>query len=239
MPFAPSPTFIDELDLRLKTQNRKTQEMFAEYLQLRQRINSIVGSGSGPVLCKVQTDGVHGLSDGDKVIIAGALISGGSALHEANGYWTITVTATNEFTLNGSTYTNSYGGSGSVYDGVSYAVNFPSAPSGSGALLIANIKKLASGQFIGPKQVIKQITVNTDVEFLLANQSFDQALFTLTVTNNSGGSITGNLKMRTTKGLGNIVQTFAPFTLASSHSLLVGGDGIRSQYDASSLPKVS
>lgn len=213
--------------------------MFAEYAQLRQKINSIVGSGSGPVLIKVQTDGAHNLSTGDKVIIAGALINGSGAAHEANGYWTITSTATNEFTLDGSNFVNTYGGGGNVYDGVSYAVNFPTAPSGSGALLIANIKKLASGQFVGPKQAIKQVTVNTDVEFLLANPLFDQALFTVTITNNSSGSITGSLKMRTTKALGNIVQPFAPFTILNGHTLLIGGDGVRSQYDGSSLPKVS
>lgn len=238
MPGAPLPA-TDDLNLRLKTQNRKTQEMFAEYLQLRQKINSIVGSGSGPTLIKVQTDGVHNLANGDKIIIAGAIISGTGLPHEANGYWPVTVTSTTEFTLDGSTYSNAYGGNGTVNDGVSYAVNFPTAPASSGALLIANIKKLSSGNFLGPKQAIKQVTVNTDVEFLLANQSFDQALFTCTITNNSGGSISGNLKMRTTKALGNIVQPFAPFTILNAHTLLIGGDGVRSQYDGSSLPKVS
>ncbi|MFO0939836.1 MAG: hypothetical protein U0930_03635 [Pirellulales bacterium] len=230
---------IDDLPLRLKIQNRKTQEMFAEQLVLRKRINSIVGSGSGPVLIKIQTDGAHNLSDGDKIIIAGALINASDALHEANGYWTITSTATNEFTLNGSTFSNTYGGGGSVYDGVSYAVNFPTAPASSGALLIANIKKLLGGSFLGTKQVIKQVTVDADVEWMRADASFEQALLALVVTNNSGATISGSLKMRTTKALGNIVQAFAPFTLLSNHSMTLSGESLRWQFDASGLPKVS
>lgn len=206
--------------------------MFANALTTRIAILSITASST---LIKIATNGVHGLSTGDKVIIAGV-----TGTTEANGYWTITVTSTTEFTLDGSVHTNAWINGGAVYDGVSYTVLCGSAPASPGILVVADVKQISGGAVVDVEPSIKQIvTPSTEAEFMRSEIGVPQAIALLTLTNNSAGSITGSIRLRSTKAYGNIVQPRIPFTIAAGHSLVVGGDGNRSKYDAAGLPVVS
>ncbi len=205
--------------------------MFASALSQRIQILTVTASST---LIKITTNGVHGLSNGDKVIIAGV-----TGTTEANGFWTITSTGSSEFTLDGSIHTNAHLGGGYVYDGVSYAVLCSSGPASPGILVVADIKQVSGGAVVDVEQTIKQITTTTETEFLRSEIGVPQAIALLTLTNNSAGSITGSIKIRGTKAYGNIAQPRVPFTIAAGHSLVVGGDGNRSKYDAAGLPVVS
>ncbi len=205
--------------------------MFAGTLIQRIQILSITASST---LIKITTNGVHNLSNGDKVIIAGV-----NGTVEANGYWTITSTGSNEFTLDGSVHTNAHTGGGYVYDGVSYTVLCGSAPASPGILVVADVKQISGGAVVDVEQTIKQITSTTETEFMRSEIAVPQAIALLTLTNNSSGSITGSIRLRSTKAYGNIVQPRIPFTIAAGHSLVVGGDGNRSKFDAAALPVVS
>lgn len=67
-------------------------------------------SGAGGVVV-ITTASAHGLATGNKVLIDGV-----QGTTEANGYWTITNLTSTTFSLNGSTYANTYtSGSGRVY----------------------------------------------------------------------------------------------------------------------------
>jgi len=96
-----------------------------------------------------------------------------------------------------------------------------------------------SGAAVATPQVVKKITVNTDVEIMLGDSSYGQAVSSLVITNNSGASVTGSVKIRTTKALGVDAQPIIPFVLPDDYSLVVGGDGVRSLYKGDSLPYVS
>lgn len=217
--------------LRNKIEKRKVQEMFCPALVVRNAIVNIVASSG---LIKVMTSGVHNLADGDKVILDGV---GGTV--EANGFWTVTVTSTNEFTLDGSTHTNAFTTGGWVCDGLSYAIVCASAPASPGILVVSDVKMFEGGAFVDIEPTLKQITSTTETEFMRSIANTTLALALLTLTNNSAGSITGSLKIRGTKKFGNIAQPRVPFVLAAGHSLVVGGDGVRSKYDAAGLPIVS
>lgn len=205
--------------------------MFANTLTTRIAILSITASST---LIKVATNGVHGLSTGDKVIIAGV-----TGTVEANGFWTITETSSTEFTLDGSVHANAWLNGGAVYDGVSYAVLCGSSPASPGILVVADVKQISGGAVVDVEPTIKQITSTTETEFMRSEIGVPQAVALLTLTNNSAGSITGSIKLRSTKAYGNIAQPRVPFTLAAGHSLVVGGDGNRSKYDAAGVPVVS
>jgi len=205
--------------------------MFAKALVSRNQISNITNSSG---LIKITTSGVHGLSTGDKVIVAAV-----SGTAEANGYWTVTVTSTTEFTLDSSAYTNAWSGGGGVYDGVSYAIVCSSAPASPGLLLVADVKRLSSGIVSDVDQVVKQITSTTETEFLQSQAGVPQSVAILTVTNNSAGSITGSIKLRSTKSAGNVAQPRVPFVLPAGYTLVVGGDGVRSMYKETSLPYTS
>lgn len=222
---------VGEQQFITKTTRRSIQEMFASALDQRIQILSVTASST---LIKITTNGVHGLSNGDKVIIAGV-----TGTTEANGYWTITSTGSNEFTLDGSVHTNAHTGGGYIYDGVSYAVLCSLSPASPGILVVADIKQVSGGAVVDVEQTVKQITSTTETEFMRSEIGSPQAIALLTLTNNSAGSITGSIRIRSTKGYGNIVQPRIPFTLAAGHSLVVGGDGNRSKYDASGIPVVS
>lgn len=205
--------------------------MFANALIQRIGILAITASST---LIKIATNGAHGLSNGDKVIIAGV-----NGTTEANGFWTITSTSATEFTLDGSVHTNAWTSGGMVYDGVSYAIVCGSAPASPGILLVADVKQISGGAVVDVEPTIKQITSTTETEFMRSEIGVPQALALLTLTNNSAGSITGSLKLRCTKAYGSVAQPRVPFTLAAGHSLVLGGDGNRSKYDGAGLPVLS
>lgn len=205
--------------------------MFAGTLATRIAILSITDSST---LIRVATNGVHGLADGDRVIIAGV-----NGTIEANGFWTVTVVNTTEFTLDNSVHTNDWINGGAVYDGVSYTVLCGSSPASPGILVVADVKQISGGAVVDVEQTIKQITTTDETEFMRSDIGAPQAIALLTLTNNSAGSITGSIRLRSTKAYGNIVQPRIPFTIAAGHSLVVGGDGNRSKYDAAALPVVS
>lgn len=205
--------------------------MFAKAAKSRIAILSVTASST---LIKIATNGVHGLDTGDKVIIAGV-----NGTTEANGFWTITVTSTTEFTLDGSVHANVWENGGAVYDGVSYAVLCGSAPASPGILVVADVKQISGGAVVDVESTIKQITSTSETEFMRSEVGVPQAIALLTLTNNSAGSVTGSIKLRSTKAYGNVSQPRVPFTIAAGHSLVVGGDGNRSKYDAAGLPVVS
>ena len=219
---------VGELN-QFRKQERSIQEMFANALIRRLSILAVSASST---LIKITTDGVHGLSNGDKVIIDGV-----SGTVEANGFWTITSTAANEFTLNGSVHTNAHLGGGMVYDGVSYAVACASGPATPGVLVVADVKQIAGGAVVDVLPSIKQIISASavEVEFMRSAISVPQGLALLTVTNNSAGAITFSIKLRSTKAYGNIDQPRVPFSLAAGHSFVLAGNGDRQKYDAAGL----
>jgi len=86
---------------------------------------SAVANSAG--LIKVTTNQAHLHVTGDTVVIENAVTSGGMVL---NGSWTITVTSSTAFTLNGSTYTGSYTSGGDLnYDMQVFTHQAPSIPS--------------------------------------------------------------------------------------------------------------
>ena len=93
---------------------------------------------------------------------------------------------------------------GGVYNGVSYLVNVANtsggaAPSSPGVMVVNNIKQInTSGAVVATPQVIKQVLVNTDVEIMLGDSSYGQAVSSLIITNISGAEVTGSVKIRTT-----------------------------------------
>jgi hypothetical protein len=214
--------------------------MFTKKLDLIASITNVDGATGGTSGLIRITAASHGLTTGDEVIIADV---GGIA--SANGYFTVTQVSSSQFTLDGTTFSGTWSSGGGVYNGVSYLVNVANTsgggnPSSPGVMVVNNYKQVnTSGAVVATPQIIKQITVNTDVEVMLGDSSYGQAISSLIITNNSGASVTGSVKVRTTKAFGIAAQPIIPFVLLDDHSLVVGGDGVRSKYDAASIPVVS
>lgn len=227
----PTPlTPVGEITLRKKTQHRKVQEMFAEALVVRNTISNIENNGSG--LIRITTSGAHGLSTNDRVIIDNV-----SGTVEANGYWTVTNVSSTQFTLNSSTFTNTWTGGGNVCDGQSYSIQM-AANGGSGILVSVDLKDVQNGVVDGSKS-IKQITGTGDEEVFRSISGKLRAVSAMTITNNSGATRTGNVRIRTTKKDASVVQSFCPFSLINGYTLVIGGDGVRSMYTDTGLPYTS
>lgn len=227
MPGIPLPA-IDDITLRKKTQHRKIQEMFAEILTVRNTITNVYNNGSG--LIKVTTNGVHGLSTGDKVIIDAVL-----GCTEANGFWTVTQTSTTEFTLDSSAFTNAWTSGGNVCDGQSYSIVMASSCT---MLVSVDLKQIDAG-VVTPLKVVKKITTTTETEIFRSDAVSSLAISCLSITNNSGSSESGSIKLRTTKAQSSLSEILTPFTLPDGHKLVVGGDGVQSMYLTTGLPYVS
>jgi len=240
MPGVPLPAIDEATFWQQKAERRNTQEMFTKKLDLIASITSVVGATGGTSgLIKI-TAADHGLTTGDEVIIADV---GGTT--NANGYFTVTVIDTATFTLDGTTFALTWTGGGGVYNGVSYLVNVANtsggtAPSSPGVMVVNNIKQInTSGAVVATPQVIKQILVNTDVEIMLGDSSYGQAVSSLIITNISGAEVTGSVKIRTTVAMAIAAQVIIPFVLPDDHSIVIGGDGVRSMYKNTGLPYVS
>jgi len=78
---------------------------------------SVSGTANAGGLIEITTSAAHGLTTGFKVYIFGV---GGTT--EANGPWIVTATATDKFTLDGSTYTNAWTSGGTVRTGWGWSV---------------------------------------------------------------------------------------------------------------------
>jgi len=201
MPGLPLPA-IDDAVLRKKHEHRSIQEMFTKKLDLIASITNVDGATGGTSGLIRITAASHGLSTGDEVIIADV---GGTT--EANGYFTVTNVSSSQFTLDGTTFSNAWTSGGGVYNGVSYLVNVANtsggaAPSSPGVMVVNNYKQVnTSGAVVATPQVVKKITVNTDVEIMLGDSSYGQAVSSIIITNNSGARGTGRVKRRTTKQL--------------------------------------
>lgn len=218
--------------LRQQTEHRGIQEMFAEKATLIKAISNVDDNGSGLVRI---TAASHGLSTGDEVIIAGV-----AGTTEANGYWTVTVISATQFSLNSSAYANAWTSGGSVYNGVSYTIVCGSAPSSPGVLALVNLKKMATnGAVVSLPTIAKKITATTETELFLSDASYDIALSSLVLTNNSGATIAGTIKIRTTKLLNVDSQPVIYWELLDDYSIVIGGDGVRSMYKGTGLPYVS
>jgi len=240
MPGIPLPALDEAVFWQQKTERRTIQEMFTKKLDLIASITSVVGATGGTSgLIKI-TAADHGLTTGDEVIIADV---GGTT--NANGYFTVTVIDTATFTLDGTTFALTWTSGGSVYNGVSYLVNVAkssggAAPDSPGVMVVNNYKQInTSGAVVATPQVVKQVLVNTDVEIMLGDSSYGQAVSSLVITNISGASITGSVKIRTTKALAIAAQVIIPFVLLDDYSIVIGGDGVRSMYKETGLPYVS
>ena len=240
MPGIPLPALDEAVFWQQKTERRTIQEMFTKKLDLIASITSVVGATGGTSgLIKI-TAADHGLTTGDEVIIADV---GGTT--NANGYFTVTVIDTATFTLDGTTFAIAWTGGGSVCNGVSYLVNVANtsggaAPSSPGVMVVNNIKQInTSGAVVATPQVIKQVLVNTDVEIMLGDSSYGQAVSSLIITNISGAEVTGSVKIRTTVAMAIAAQVIIPFVLPDDYSLVIGGDGVRSMYKNTGLPYVS
>jgi len=239
MPGLPLPA-IDDAVLRKKHEHRSIQEMFTKKLDLIASITNVDGATGGTSGLIRITAASHGLSTGDEVIIADV---GGTT--EANGYFTVTNVSSSQFTLDGTTFSNAWTSGGGVYNGVSYLVNVANtsggtAPSSPGVMVVNNIKQInTSGAVVATPQVIKQILVNTDVEIMLGDSSYGQAVSSLIITNISGAEVTGSVKIRTTVAMAIAAQVIIPFVLPDDHSIVIGGDGVRSMYKNTGLPYVS
>lgn len=231
MPGVPLPA-IDDFIIKKRAEKRRVQEMFTARASLIASITNVDNNGSGVIRI---TAPAHGLSTSDKVIIAGV---GGTT--EANGYWTVTNVSSSQFTLNSSTYTNAWTSGGGVYNGVGYNVKCDSAPSSPGVLVVNNYKQITtSGSVTATPVFAKQITTTTEAEIMLASPDYAQAVSSLVITNNSGSTIAGSVKIKTTKLLGVDAQIVVPWSLPDDYSLVIGGDGIRSLYKGDGLPYTS
>mgnify|MGYP000063489141 FL=1 len=240
MPGVPLPAIDEASYWQNKTERRSIQEMFTKKLDLIASITNVDGATGGTSGLIRITAASHGLSTGDEVIIADV---GGTT--EANGYFTVTNVSSSQFTLDGTTFSNAWTSGGGVYNGVSYLVNVANtsggaAPSSPGVMVVNNIKQVnTSGAVVATPQVVKKITVNTDVEIMLGDSSYGQAVSSIVITNNSGASVTGSVKIRTTKALNVDAQPIALFVLPDDYSIVLGGDGVRSMYKETGLPYVS
>lgn len=230
---------IDDITLRRKTEQRSIQEMFTPKATVIKAISNVDGATGGTSGLIRITAASHGLSTGDEVIIAGV---GGTT--EANGYFTVTEVSASQFTLDGTTFTNPWTSGGDVCNGLSYAITAVNtsggaAPSNPGVAVVNNYKKLSGGLVYDTPVITKSIQVTTDVEIFTADPTYYQAVSSLVITNNSGASVTGSVKLRTTKLLALATQAIIPFILPDDYSLVIGGDGVRSMYKGDSLPYVS
>lgn len=231
---------VDDITLRKKTENRSIQEMFTPLATLIAAITNVDGATGGTSGLIRITAAAHGLSTGDEVIIDGV---GGTT--EANGYFTVTNVSGSQVTLDGTTFTNAWTSGGGIYNGISYAVTAVNtsggaAPSSPGVAVLNNYKQVStSGAVVATPITIKSIQSTADIEIMYSNADYAQAVSSLVITNNSGASVTGSVKVRTTKLLGLTTQPIVPFILPDDYSLVIGGDGVRSLYKGDSLPYVS
>lgn len=205
--------------------------MFCEILTTRHTISNVEDNGSG--LIRITTSGAHGLSNGDKIIIDAV-----TGTTEANGYWAVTVVNTTQFTLDSSAFVTTWAGGGNVCDGQSYSVVMGSNGS-NGILVSADIKNVnSSGVVATVSKSVKKITGTTETEIFRGDPSVFKAIACMSLTNNSGSSRAGSIKVRTTKRDSSVAEIFCPFTLPDAHTLVIGGDGVRSMYQASGIPYV-
>lgn len=231
---------VGEMGFLKHSQRRIVQEMFTKKLDQIVAVTSVVGATGGTSgLIKI-TAANHGLTTGDKVIVADV-----QGTVEANGYFTVTVIDPATFTLDSTTFVNTHTGGGAIYNGTSWTVTCAkttggAAPATPYVVVVNNYKQInASGAVVATPQAIKVISSTSETEIMLGDSSYGQAVSSLVITNNTADSITGSVNLRTTKLLGINSQSIIPFVLLAGHSLVVGGDGNRQKYDAASLPVVS
>lgn len=239
MPGVPLPA-IDDITLRRKTEQRSIQEMFTKKLALIASITNVDGATGGTSGLIRITAASHGLSTGDEVIIADV---GGTT--EANGYFTVTSVSSSQFTLDGTTFSNAWTSGGGVYNGSSYTVTCAktsggAAPASPYVLVVANVKQVnTSGAVVDVFEVVKNISTTSETQILLADSSYGQAFASLVISNNTADSITGSVKIRTTKQYAVASSIVCPFVLLAGYSIVLGGDGVRSMYKETGLPYVS
>lgn len=102
-------------------------------------IRTITAAASAAGLIRLTTSVAHDFADNDRVYVYGV-----AGTTEANGYWTITVTGSTTFTLNGSTFTNAYTSGGKALDlSLSPAIQFPSdGEDGTAESILAALESL-------------------------------------------------------------------------------------------------
>jgi hypothetical protein len=115
-------------------------------------------------LIKVTTSMVHGLATDDVVYITGVL-----GTTEANGAWYVTFVDANEFTLQGSTFTNAYVSGGIVYEPTVTTVQADIGGAASGSfnasdVLAVNVITTSVTSLIGVSVSNLEIYVGTDTE---------------------------------------------------------------------------
>jgi hypothetical protein len=219
---------VGEITLRRKTQARKIQEMFAEQLTTRREITNVENNGSG--LIRITTSGAHGLSNGDRIIIDAV-----TGTTEANGYWAITSVNSTQFTLDSSNFANAWAGEGTVCDGQSYSIVMGSS---CDMLVSVDLKQVVSG-VVTPKKIAKNITTTTETEVFRSVSDGALAISCLTITNNSGATETGSVRLRMTKAQSNVVEILTPFSLLNGYKMVIGGDGNQAIYTDTGLPYVT
>jgi hypothetical protein len=154
-----------------------------------------VTGASYPGLIEITTASPHGLATGALVSISGAL--GNTA---ANGTFTITVTGSTSFTLNGSIGNGTWTGGGSVVSVASWAVTEASYPG-----LIEITTALPHGLPTGAQVSIGGVSGNTDAN----------GTFTITVISATSFTLNGASANGTWTG-GGTVASVAPATITAA-----------------------
>jgi hypothetical protein len=122
---------------------------------------SAIANSSG--LIRITTSSAHGLSTGHKVSIEGVL-----GTTEANGRWTITVTSTTQFTLDGSAFANTYASGGKVYLPHRLKFQLSATPAGGSAYVWASVswRRFVDGNVVDANTQHFKITNTTEVPVL-------------------------------------------------------------------------
>lgn len=225
---------IDDLGLfQQKTKLRRVKPMFLSSLTLRNAITNIADNGSSAI--RITTDGAHNLSTNDCVIIDGA--NGTMAM---NGFWKVTQISSTQFDLQGSSSSGTWTSGGTVNDGESYTIDLDAAPSSGSVLVLADVKDIQSGGAVyDAKPVAVKVSSGSVFEIARSVQTYKRMFQSLTVHNNDSASVSGDIKLRTTKAQGNLDEKLIPFTLPIENKLVVGIDGLQWMFKETGLPYVS
>lgn len=208
-------------------------QLDSEYLVGTSVSNCVTSAG----LIKITTSSAHGLSTGNKVIVTGL-----TGTTEGNGMWTITVTSTTEFTLDSSTFTNTWGGGGYIYTrGHVISIKFDTTTPAS-ATVDCCVKYISSGSVNDGDSLAFAISSSSlTYDIAVASASYLTAIHSIKVMNNEAGATTLTPRIFRRTLASNTITSYnlVRMSLAQSYSALVGGDGVLSLYKDTGLPYVS
>lgn len=194
------------------------------YINEKRLLATVLSTSNSSGLVRINATG-HGLQNGYKVFIEGV---GGTV--EANGYWTVTRIDDNAFTLDSSTYANTYTSGGLIYAYDRLQITPASDPSTAGECVVFYKQhNPITGSTEGVKNVVKTVDGTAATVLLESVAGYDLAVLAVLMTNKHSSALLYTLSLQSLAATAEVGRVTP---VASGGQGVFGEGGGRSQYTA-------